>query len=259
MRLGRNVAIVALAAVATFSVGTAAQADPNMPGSKVVAEAKDGSHIGWSIPGFRLSARQGGGIPSYETKTGENGAVSTIITIPDASAPKRYAFALDLPDGYVVEPQEGGSMTVNNDKGIPVGSFAAPWAKDALGVSVPTSLTMEGATLVQQVDFTADTAFPVTADPSWDWGVITGTIYLNINETRLMAAGGTAVSWLPTPFTMWGGRTIQVIAGGAAAVGKCVNFKVGLGMGGIKLLPGSPLPGGVGIQGIYYYSGGHCR
>jgi hypothetical protein len=241
-----------------FPIG-AAHAAPSSPGDVVAAEGTDGAQISWQIPGSNISARSSGAAASFDTTTGDNGSVSTIITIPDASAPNTYEFPLNLPEGYVAEPQEGGSVTVNNDKGIPIGSFAVPWAKDAHGASVPTSLTVEGSTLVQHVDFTADTAFPVTADPSWDWGIITGTIYLNKAETRTMALGGTAVSWLPSPWTVWGGRTIAVIAGGAIAVDKCVRFKVGLGLGGIKLLPGSPLPGGVGVQAIEYYSGGNCR
>ncbi len=45
-------------------------------------------------------------------------------------------------------------------------TFDPAWAKDANGAPVPTRYEIEGNTLVQVVDFTADTAFPVVADPS---------------------------------------------------------------------------------------------
>lgn len=136
----------------------------------VAAEGTDGVQISWQITGSNIAARSGGAAASFDTTAGDNGSVSTIITIPDASAPNTYKFPLNLPEGCVAEPQEGGSVTVDNDKGIPIGGFAVPWAKDAHGASVPASLTVEGSTLVQHVDFSADAAFPVTADPSWDLG-----------------------------------------------------------------------------------------
>lgn len=45
------------------------------------------------------------------------------------------------------------------------GAVAAPWAVDATGQSVPTRYEIEGQALVQVIDFTAATAFPVVADP----------------------------------------------------------------------------------------------
>ncbi|MDN3460960.1 hypothetical protein [Rhodococcus sp. APC 3903] len=36
------------------------------------------------------------------------------------------------------------------------------------------------------------------------WGIIAATIYFNKAETRTMALGGTVVSWIPSPWTVWG-------------------------------------------------------
>ncbi|MGW3580531.1 hypothetical protein ACWDM8_04315 [Streptomyces rubiginosohelvolus] len=51
-------------------------------------------------------------------------------------------------------------------------------------------------------------------------------MYFNKKETKLLAVGGTVVSWLPNPAAKVGGRSLATIAGGAAAVGKCIKFKV---------------------------------
>jgi hypothetical protein len=55
---------------------------------------------------------------------------------------------------------------------ISVGEFLAPWAKDATGTPVPTSYSVVGDTLVQHVETTPSTVFPVVADPyiTWGWG-----------------------------------------------------------------------------------------
>lgn len=55
-----------------------------------------------------------------------------------------------------------------------IAEIAAPWAVDANGTPLPTRYTVEGSTLVQTVETTTDTAFPVVADPSWVWWVEKG-------------------------------------------------------------------------------------
>lgn len=52
--------------------------------------------------------------------------------------------------------------------------IAAPWAVDANGRRVPTHYTLDGDTLVQSVEVTAETAFPVVADPSLLWWIEKG-------------------------------------------------------------------------------------
>lgn len=254
----RFVVATALLVATTLPFASAVNAAPASAGEVVTATGNDGSVISWEIPGGASSERAlGASTPTFDTTRGENGEVSTIVTIPDSSSPSRYDFDLGLPHGYIAELQEGGSVTVNNDNGIPIGSFAAPWARDANGNPVGTSYSLEGDTLVQHVEFTDDTAFPVTADPSWTWGIVTGHVYFNKPETRTIALGGTVVSWMPNPVAMWGGRAIAVIAGSAIAFNKCLFFKVGAGFAGLPL-PGAPFPVGVGIQDIGHYSGGNC-
>jgi hypothetical protein len=267
MKVRSRVALTTVAMAAILPIGGVANAAPSTPGEEIQGTGTDGSQISWQIPNDGLAKRGGaspsvdtlpGTSPSFDTKTGPNGEVSTTITIPDAAAPRRYEFPLSLPAGFTAEPQEDGSITVNDNTGKPIGSFKKPWATDANGGEVATSLKVEGNSLVQYVDFKEETAFPVTADPSWNWGWVSGHVYLNKQETAKMGAGAFVVSWLPNPGALWGGRTIASIAAFAAASGQCVQFKVGFGLGGLPLLPGSPLPFGAGVLGVDYYSGGYC-
>jgi hypothetical protein len=108
------------------------------------------------------------------------GVVQQVVTIKDASASHKYTFGLDsritpVPqgDGSValtarlkdVDPRVAASSTM-----VGVGTVAPAWAIDANGQRVPTHYEIRGNSIVQVIDFTADTAFPVIADPQyWYW------------------------------------------------------------------------------------------
>lgn len=131
-------------------------------------------------------------ISSFATGDG----VQTLIEIPNASAPSEYRFALEIPSGGSTEFTSDGSVIIKAADGMPVGGVKAPWAVDANGNPVPTSLDIEGGTLVQSVMFDDATAFPVIADPNigseW-WG---NWIRLTKKETKsLAAASGDVQSW----------------------------------------------------------------
>ncbi len=98
-----------------------------------------------------------------------------LVVIHNANAPHEYRFPLTLPAGarLVGLPELIGDIDLDTQElfildaeGKPVGYIAAPWAKDAHGNAVPTSYRVEGSTLIQHVNFTAQTAFPVVADPT---------------------------------------------------------------------------------------------
>lgn len=55
-----------------------------------------------------------------------------------------------------------------------IAEIEAPWAVDADGQAVPTQYILHGNELIQIVDTSPDTAFPVVADPSWKWWVEKG-------------------------------------------------------------------------------------
>ncbi|MEU4683285.1 DUF4258 domain-containing protein [Streptomyces xinghaiensis] len=92
--------------------------------------------------------------------------VRTLITLRDADAPTEYRFPLDLPADAVTEQVEDGSILVSRGEEY-LGTFDAPWAKDANGEAVPADYRIEGGALVQTVRTGPNTAYPVVADPAW--------------------------------------------------------------------------------------------
>lgn len=97
----------------------------------------------------------------------DGGGVRSLVTVRNADAAREYRFDLGLPAGAALSQQPDGSVVVLQG-GRPLGTFAAPWAKDANGRSVPTSYRIDGGALVQTVGFDRNTAFPVVADPWWN-------------------------------------------------------------------------------------------
>lgn len=108
----------------------------------------------------------------------ENG-VRSLMNIKNANAPKEYKFDLDLPAGHKVmlsseyfgeEPGselDTGEVFIVDENNIIQSVFGTAWAKDANGMSVPTHYKVVDNTLIQVVNFTENTAFPVIADPDW--------------------------------------------------------------------------------------------
>ena len=92
-----------------------------------------------------------------------NLSASVQVVIPDADAPSSYAFGI-----------EGASPVLNEDGGVSllsdgeiVAEVAVPWAVDANGEAVPTRYEVDGNDIVQVVEVSASTAFPVVADPDF--------------------------------------------------------------------------------------------
>ncbi|MFI9750521.1 DUF4258 domain-containing protein [Streptomyces collinus] len=92
--------------------------------------------------------------------------VRALITLKDADAPTEFRFPLGLPADAETETLEDGSVLVTRGEEY-LGTFDAPWAKDARGEAVPTEYRVEGGALVQTVRPRPGTAFPVVADPAW--------------------------------------------------------------------------------------------
>lgn len=78
-----------------------------------------------------------------------------------------FEFSLSLPgsDSLGIHRTESGSYLLSSN-GVAVGAIATPWAFDALGHPVRTQINVERDILTQIVEPTAETVFPVTADPS---------------------------------------------------------------------------------------------
>ncbi|WP_441249704.1 hypothetical protein [Kitasatospora sp. McL0602] len=50
--------------------------------------------------------------------------------------------------------------------------------------------------LVQTIRTEASTVYPVVADPKWTWGIISGTVYLNRDESNKLVSGAGLASLL---------------------------------------------------------------
>ena len=96
------------------------------------------------------------------------GGFRALVAIDGPSAPTRYDFELGGSVGRL-QQEEGGEVSAFGADGAYLGTFAAPWAIDKDGVSVPTRFEINGKTLTQIVDH-AGYQYPVVADPSW-WSV----------------------------------------------------------------------------------------
>ena len=103
-----------------------------------------------------------------------------------------------------------------------VGTFQTPWAKDASGALVPTHYIVQGSTLIQQVDVTSATTFPVVADPMFVSVGLNGvTIRLTLNEQIFLVNGGGAVltaGACADPATAVACPILAGIVGGSVAV-----------------------------------------
>lgn len=234
---------------------------PDRADGTVNATSGNGSTFGLSLPGAKdvegIKASSGTVVyPDAAAATDiavqptTDGGARTLLTLKNDRAPTTQRFALHLPAGAeAVDNGEGGYDLIrtggDGEPAIAVGTIDAPWAKDANGEDVPTRYRLEGDTLVQTVDTNDSTAYPVVADPKFDWGIVTGTLYFNKSETRKAVESGgfltAAAAMIPGPgapsaVTVAGWSTMAAIA---QRHGKCLKINT-------WLKPNE-------------YSGGYCR
>lgn len=131
-----------------------------LPFAQTASDAEDSS-----IPGVLTYANENGS--STVPIVRDDGSIQITTVIDNADAPKRYDYPLTLPAGAILIVDSTGAVSSPGvDPSIPLLYVAPPWAKDADGVQVPTHYEVSGTTLTQVVEFTADTPFPVVADPA---------------------------------------------------------------------------------------------
>lgn len=94
-----------------------------------------------------------------------DGSVQIVTVLESADAPTDYTYTITGSEGSYLQLQDDGSVVLLSADGAWEGGVAAPWAKDANGAEVETSYSVDGNTLTQHVSATADTEFPVVADP----------------------------------------------------------------------------------------------
>jgi len=154
------------------------------------------------------------------------GGVRTFQVIKNATAPHEYTSAMKLPTGATLTPFDGGTILVSSgtdDAPVVHGLIDAPWARDADGKAVPTSYRIDGDKLVQTVDFSAATAFPVVVDPKLTFGL---NIYFNATGAEWKAYGmaATAAGWGGWLY----GCTVAKLPAKLMSIGKMVCGAAGL-------------------------------
>ncbi|MFD9791393.1 hypothetical protein ACFWXK_10625 [Streptomyces sp. NPDC059070] len=179
----------------------------------------------------------------------EDASVRALITLKNAQAPREYRFNLEVPLGtQLVKNDDGGyDITAPHDEdssAVSLGAIDAPWAKDANGQAVPTSYRLEGTTLVQLIEITEDTVYPVVADPRVSFG---RGVYIKFSrsETNAIApyssgAGAVAAACNKIPSRVRGVPVRTICRGtlgqasvsvhntfkSAARQGKCVQIRL---------------------------------
>jgi hypothetical protein len=165
------------AAIATQD-GTTVEV-PKDPEDGVSLQSDGGPEISISLPNADESkdaTRLRDGTVAYPGTDGSaqavipaDGGVQMLTTIAEPTAPTRYDYKVDVPEGGRVEvsPGNAGAVVLDGD-GKPVVLVPAPWAKDASGTAVPTHLETDGTTLTQVVEHNAGSySYPVVADPKY--------------------------------------------------------------------------------------------
>ena len=147
-------------------------------------------------------------------------------------------------------------MAVVGGEGVIVGQVQSPWAVDADGAEVPTQYRIEGTTLVQQVQITGDTEFPVVVDPcvssQFSWGLWTHVLSKDLTAT--MASSTVEVAAILPPFTPTAGPVIAAIASIIRLAAS--NARAA---GGCLLLRAAVTPGNIYWAGTYIGSRCHAR
>lgn len=139
----------------------------------------------------------------------EDGSVQAHTVIETSSAPTRYDYAVEIPEGGRMDVV-GSAVLILDAEGEMVGGGIAPaWAKDALGNEVPTRYEIDGTTLTQAVEHNSSFAYPVTADP-WLGRNLFGHVFTDwtggdMRVNARVSAWGLAV---------WAGVSTGGVAGG---------------------------------------------
>ncbi|MFI7320192.1 hypothetical protein [Streptomyces venezuelae] len=238
---------VAAQSVTKTKSGTVTVQAPQDATGNVKTTAPDGTAFGLGLPQTKSvkGVKAGSGTIVYPNAADStdlavqpttDGGARTLVTLKDKNAPTEQRFDLQMPTGTHLAANDSGGYDIFQDSGkgstALKGTISAPWAKDANGKDVPTSYKLEGGTLVQRINTSNNTAFPVVADPHYTWGIVSGTVYFNKSETRKIALGGglaaTIIASIPAGFTTAAGITVAAIttmANIAQSHKKCLKIK----------------------------------
>lgn len=131
---------------------------------------------------------------------------ATRIQTVTGSAREAHEFTYTFGDDAQIAEAADGTIYVASelaDGSLELLEVAAPWARDANGATVPTHYEIQGDALVQVLEPTAATQYPVVADPVYRWIQASYSAKYNKRETRNMryaAGAATQCSWLARSF-----------------------------------------------------------
>lgn len=149
---------------------------PSDPAGSITTKRPDGHTVQFKLPdvGAQKAVQTDNGTvvhvgrnASAAVQVRADGGLRAMVSLANDKAPKSYAFAFELPDGFTIQPSGrfDGSLAVTATGGaVVVASIGAPWARDAAGRALPTRYEMQGATVVQHIN-TTNATYPVVADP----------------------------------------------------------------------------------------------
>ncbi|PDQ34784.1 MAG: hypothetical protein B5766_09340 [Candidatus Lumbricidophila eiseniae] len=138
------------------------------------------------------------------------GSLQVVTIIDSASAPTRYVYEFNLPEG--AEVIAAGTTLLFIDDGKLFGGLAPAWAKDSAGRDVPTRYEVTGATITQVVEHVGgEVTYPVVADP---W--IGLALFQNISVAQKEEKGQPVVN---LDLSGWGWAVYIGITQGGGAVG----------------------------------------
>lgn len=209
------------------------------------------------------------GVMVYDNNNGSStvpvlrdSGVQINTVIDNADAPKRYDYPMDFGDGQSLHLNPDGSVTAFGGDGALVAFVAAPWARDANGNAVPTRYEVQGASLTQVIDFTEASAFPVVADPQFEWYMALPTVKTTRAETRQLMGLGAGPTG-PGGAAKACGALLKVAGpAGIAAAGLCAVNVVSIMYNATKAYSAGQcarLLIGPGVIGTIPYKDSYCR
>ncbi|MDN4613276.1 hypothetical protein P5G50_02320 [Leifsonia sp. F6_8S_P_1B] len=182
--------------------GVAAEATVEGTPLAVPFEAVDGISVGEVSIGLPFADNASAataspveGVVAFDNNNGtttvpvihDDGTVQIHTVVDSASAPNRYDYPIELPEGASLVKTPEGVVAVVGEEGTPLAVFGEAWAKDAKGEPVPTHYEVTGSTLTQVVETDEHTAYPVVADPST--GVYSYNCVLQNGSSYFLAHG----------------------------------------------------------------------
>ena len=180
---------------------------PDDPTIGVTLTGPDGASINIGVPGNPDDAA----VSSNGTVTYGNAYRDTsVIVQPQIGGGARmitilgsihertnYDFVVTLAAEQEINLSEGGGVSITDSMGEVDMAIPPPWAYDASGSVVASDYSLEGTTLTLNIHPGSSAVYPIIADPVFTWGWVTGTVYFNKLETRMICTNtAQSLAWL---------------------------------------------------------------